>query len=167
MANKKPAIPEIRRATRGAVAEFFGVALTTVDGWVRKGCPVVKHGSKGIAAQYDLKAVAEWFYKGQTDAVTDPEKLAPQDRKAWYDAEKRKRDLEVEAGELVPRAELEQAVATAFAAVTQDLLAIPDQLERLHAVPADVAAKVDAGVCAAVEALRARMARLAPEAVSA
>ncbi len=163
MAHKKPAIPDIRRANKSQVAEFFDVSLPTVEAWIRKGCPVAERGARGISWVMDLRAVAQWLYQAeQSNTPRDPDSLPPQDRKAWYDAEARKRDLAEKAKELLPRAEVEQAAATAFAAVTQDLLAVSDQLERLHAVPPDIAGKVDAAICAALESLRERVGRLTP-----
>ena len=46
--------------TRKEVAEHFDIALTTVDAWVRKGCPVVKKGGKGVPSVYDSAAVFNW-----------------------------------------------------------------------------------------------------------
>ena len=43
------------------IAEFFGVARTTVQTWVRNGCPIVQKGGKGKESIYDSKAVAEWL----------------------------------------------------------------------------------------------------------
>lgn len=161
-------LPEDRKRNRAQIAALFEVSLTTVDGWVRKGCPVHKHGSKGVAAEYDLREVARWLYAGTGSAINnDPDRMPPQDQRAWYDAQNRKRDMMVRDGELVPRGELEHAISTAFAAVTQDLLTIPDQLERLHAVPPDVASRVDHAICGVIEALRKKLADLAPEGVPA
>jgi phage terminase Nu1 subunit (DNA packaging protein) len=161
--NKAEPIPDIRKANKAQAAEFFGVSLPTVDAWIRKGAPVRTEGARGVSWELDLHALAQWRYGAGLEAqVQDPDRMPPAERKAWYEAEKTKRNLDIDARLLVPRAELEHAVSVAFAAVTQDLLAIPDQLERLHGVPADVAAKVDEAVCAAVENLRAKMARLGP-----
>jgi phage terminase Nu1 subunit (DNA packaging protein) len=152
-----------RSANRREVAEFFEVALTTVDGWIRKGCPVVERTGRGVPSKFDLRAVAEWLYGAQAEAAAqDPEKMAPQDRKAWYDSESKRVELMARCGELLEREDVQRAVSTAFAAITQDLLAVPDRLERMHGVPADVAARVEEGLCAALDALRDRIANLAP-----
>lgn len=162
--SKQNHLPEIRRANKTGVATFFDVSLPTVEAWIRKGCPVVERGGRGIGWVMDLRAVGDWLHEGQTGAGgRDPESLPPLERKAWYDAEAKKRDLAERDRELVPRPEMERAISTAYAAVTQDLLAIPDQLERQHGVPVEVAAKVDAAICAAIDALRIRLAQLSPE----
>lgn len=164
MAKKKEHIPDRRKATKAQVAEFFDVSLPTVETWIRKGCPIVERGGKGIGYVLDLREVARWHFGSLSGPTNNnPDHMQPADRKAWYEAEARKRDLELKAGELVPRAAMAQAVSTAFAAVTQDLLAIPDQLERLHGVPAEVAAKVDNVLCGAIESLRGKMGEMAPE----
>jgi phage terminase Nu1 subunit (DNA packaging protein) len=47
--------------SRAELAEIFGVALTTVDGWVRKGCPVHRKAPKrGIPAEFDTAQVIRW-----------------------------------------------------------------------------------------------------------
>lgn len=155
--------PSIRKANRGEVAQFFDVNPTTVDSWVRKGCPVVQAGSRGVAAVFDLRAVAEWHFGGQRDgSEIDPDAMSPQDRRAWFDSEMKKRELQVRDGDLVQTSDLEEVVATAFAACAQDMLAIPDRLERSYGVPAAVAAQVERGVCAALEGLAERLGKLAP-----
>ena len=159
-----PSAPNaFKRATRTQAAAFFEVALTTVDGWVRRGAPVVKRGSKGVPSEYDLRALAEWLYAGQmVKEDADPDTMSPQDRKAWYDSETKRRDLQVKDGELIPRPEVERVVATAFAALQQDTLAIPDRLERQHGIRPEVAEKVGHALHGALEAMAERLARLAP-----
>ncbi len=51
-------------------------------------------------------------------------------------------DFKVKAGEYLPRDEIRQASATAFATIAQTLRSIPDNLERRLGVSADVAEEV-------------------------
>ena len=46
--------------SRAQLAQVFGVALTTVDAWVRRGCPVIERGRRGVAYRFDSAAVFEW-----------------------------------------------------------------------------------------------------------
>ena len=156
----------LHAASRAQAAAFFEVALTTVDDWVRRGAPVLKKGRKGVRSEYDLREMAQWLYGGAGGGgepeTQDPDSMTPQDRKAWYESESKRRDLQVKDGELVPRAEVEQVVATAFAAVTQDILAIPDRLERSHGIAPAVAELVEQGLSLALDGLAERLSKLAP-----
>lgn len=53
--------PEDRIKNRAEVAFIFGVAKTTIDSWVRRGCPVKKKAEgKGKPAQFDTVEVFRW-----------------------------------------------------------------------------------------------------------
>jgi hypothetical protein len=139
------------------VAEFFDVTLPTVEAWIRKGCPVVERGSRGIAWTMDLRAVAEWLYGGQqAGAHNDPDAMAPQDRKAWFDSESRRVDLEERARKLIPYEEVVQTFSTGLAALRQDIMAIPDALERADGAAPDVADAVERRLHAALAAMSGR-----------
>lgn len=46
---------------RAELAFFFGVAKTTIDSWVRRGCPVKKKAEgRGKQAQFDTVEVFRW-----------------------------------------------------------------------------------------------------------
>ena len=45
---------------KAQIAEHFDVALTTVDHWIRRGCPVVSKGSKGRDWDIDPEDVMGW-----------------------------------------------------------------------------------------------------------
>ena len=125
--------PSIRIANKSSAAEFFGVSLPAIDGWVRRGCPVMERGHKTAPYQFDLRAVAEWYYgnRGQTETgETDPEKLSPKERKDWYDGEKVRRDLQIKDGQLIPASEVETEMAAIVKTFVGFLEQIPDILER-------------------------------------
>ena len=46
---------------RAEAAMFFGVALTTIDAWIRRGCPVTQRGDRGVPHSLDSAAVARWY----------------------------------------------------------------------------------------------------------
>lgn len=157
-----PMVPDIRRANKAQLAEFFGVTLPAVEAWVRKGAPFVQRGSKGVGWIFDLNQVAQWYYDSRSgDGNTDPDKLPATERKAWYEGEGKKRDLQIRDRELIECAEVERVVATAFAAIAADLRAIPDDLERRHGIDAIVAEQVEAGIFAAMDGLADRLQSLA------
>ncbi|USZ80530.1 terminase small subunit [Serratia phage MQ-4] len=53
---------------RTALANIFGVALPTVDLWIRNGLPCVTRGGRGKQWEFDTAAVADWL---RDRAVTD------------------------------------------------------------------------------------------------
>lgn len=151
-------VGRLRRANKAEVAEFFDVSIKAVDGWVRRGCPVVERGRLNKPWVFDLLVVAEWRITGQrADADLDPDTLPPSDRKAWYEGEAKKRELQIGAKELIPAADVEQTIATAFAAIAQDIRAVPDNLERRHGVSPEIAEKVEAALFEAMDAMADRL----------
>jgi phage terminase Nu1 subunit (DNA packaging protein) len=46
--------------SKSELAEILGVALPTVDHWIKKGCPFVTQGSKGIAWVFNTSDVIDW-----------------------------------------------------------------------------------------------------------
>ncbi len=156
-------VGRLRRANKSDVAEFFDVSLPTVEGWVRRGCPVVVRGSKTQPWVFDLLHVAEWRINGsRPSAETDPETLPPGERKSWYESEKKRLEVAASMKELIPAQEIEHAIPTAFAALMQDIRAIPDNLERRHGIAPDVAEMVERGLFEALEGLEDRMSRIGP-----
>ncbi len=45
---------------RKEIDEVFGVALTTIDSWVRRGCPVIERAGKGKMSKYESGTVFSW-----------------------------------------------------------------------------------------------------------
>lgn len=64
---------------------------------------------------------------------------------------------------LIPASDVEQTVATAFAAIAADLKAIPDNLERRHGISGTTAAEVERAIFEAMDALADRLATFAPD----
>lgn len=157
------ACPEVRRANKAQAAEFFDVTLPTIDAWIRKGAPVMQRGARGVSWVIDLRAMSEWVYSGRSEnADIDPDSLPPSERKAWYEGETKKRELQVRDRELIPADEVERVFAAAFAAFVQNARAIPDALERRHGVDAGTAEKVDRAIVEALTALADDIKELAP-----
>lgn len=155
-------VGRLRKANKAEVAEFFDVSIKAVDGWVRRGCPVVERGRLNVPWVFDLLDVATWRITGQrTDADADPDALPPTERKAWYEGETKKRELQVRDRELIPAAEVEQVVATAFAAIAQDIRAIPDNLERRLGIDSTVAEAIEGVLFETMDAIADRIASLA------
>lgn len=153
----------VRIANKAGCAEFFDVSMPTVDAWIRRGMPIVQKGGKGVSWQIDLLAAAQWRFGVQASGGSiDPESLEPMQRRAWYEGETKRRELQVRDRELIPAADVERVVATAFAALSSDIRAIPDNLERRHGIAGDVAEKVAAALDEAMQSTSERLAELAP-----
>lgn len=152
----------MRIANKAQCAAFFEVSLPTIEAWVRKGMPVVQRGAKGVSWEIDLLEVCKWRFAGQTEGgEVDPDSLEPMQRRAWYEGEVKKRDLQVKDRELIPVGEVERVVATAFAAIASDVRSIPDKLERLKGLDPVMAEAVENMLSEAMDALAERLASLA------
>ena len=156
-------LPKLRMANKAQLAEFFGVSLPTIGAWVRRGCPVREKGSNGRPWVFDALAVAEWRFSSgdESAAAADPDSMSPQDRKAWYESEVKRRDLQVRDGALIPAEDAERWIPRAFSAIAQDLLAIPDNLERRCGVSGEAAESVEVAIHEALTALAERLESLA------
>lgn len=152
----------VRIGNKAECAEFFGVSLPTIEAWIRKGLPVEQKGSKGVSWVIDLLVAAEWRFAGRSGDDQDPESMEPQDRKAWYDGETKRRDLQIKDRELIPAQDVERVIATAFAAIASDVRAIPDNLERKHGISGEVAEAVESELHLAMDTLASRLAEMAP-----
>lgn len=97
-----------RTLNRTELAEFFAVAPTTVDAWVRRGCPALKRatgrGSGGNTWQFDSAAVVEWLREQAVqNAIGDIAKIDEQEARrrkiaaeaalAEYELAERRREM--------------------------------------------------------------------------
>ncbi len=95
---------------RRELADLWGVALTTVDAWIRRGCPVTRRGNRKIPWEFDSAAVADWRLKqAALDAAGDTRDVSLD--------EARKRKMAAEAA----LAELELAKARGEAVSIEDV----------------------------------------------
>ena len=63
--------------TRTDTAAAFGVAVTTIDLWIKQGAPVLAKSGKGKESQYDLPALIAWRVQSEVDRA-----LSKAERKA-------------------------------------------------------------------------------------
>ncbi len=105
---------------RGDMAEIAGVALTTIDEWVRRGCPVVTRGGRGRAWKFNSADVIAWREddirsqaKGVEISTTDELKR----RKLEAEVELVELEVAKERGDVILVAEFERAMTKAFAEV--------------------------------------------------
>ena len=154
----------LREANKSEAAEFFDVAPKTIDSWVRRGAPVLHRGQGRLDPwKFDLLDVARWKFSGVSEGgEIDPDQLQPSERKAWFESENKRRDLQVRDRELIPASEVEQAVATAFAAISQGLRSLPDNIERRLGIAPEVTEAIESVLDDEMQALADRLESLAP-----
>lgn len=110
------------------IAEFFGVAETTVDQWVRRGCPVVERGSKGKQWKINTAQVSDWLRQRDIEQATGANLSDEQElKRRKLAAETQKAELEMlrVKGDLVPLAQLERSLSNTFAELKTNLRNIP------------------------------------------
>ncbi len=87
--------------------------------------PVAQRG--GYPA-YDFRAAVKAIFSRRGDV--NPETLTPADRKNLALAKRAEFELQVRAGEYLPRGDYRAASAQAFARIAQAIRSLPDNLER-------------------------------------
>lgn len=123
-------------------------------------------GMRGGHPVYALADVLPLLCRpGIADAAgeIDPDRLAPSHRRAWYDSEAKRRELQKTDRELIPAAEVAQVVSTAFASIASELRSIPDHLERRGDATPEQAERIAQAIDAAMEVLADRLASLGPD----
>nr|WP_227176143.1 DUF1441 family protein [Marinobacter sp. CA1] len=154
-------VQQLRRLNKSELAELFGVSVQAVDGWCRRGCPVEERGAPGRPWVFDALRVADWrFSKADQPEGQDPDTMTPQDRKAWYESESKRRELQVQDRELIPSAEVERVVATAFSAIAQGLRGLPDNIERRTGCTPEIVEAIEHTLDAEMEALADKLVEL-------
>lgn len=118
---------------RADLGKFFGVALTTVDAWVREGCPYVKRAKgKGQQWEFDSAAVAEWLQeRAVTNKVGDIANIdidEAKKRKMAAEASIAEINLRKLQGELVEYSEVEKAGIDSYSACRAKLMTIPSKV---------------------------------------
>lgn len=118
-----------KRVNRLELADVFGVAATTVDLWIKNGCPVLERSTgKGSAWVLDTAAIAAWL---RDRAVSDAVGEGPGDEENLklrrMKAETLKAELELAKarGEVAPLEQIERVVNKAFAEVRANMRNLP------------------------------------------
>ena len=120
-----------------------------------------------MSSVYDLLEVARFrLVPKKSDDESyggiDPESLPPSERKQWYESEIKRRDLQVRDRDLIPSQELSQAVATAFAAISQGLRSLPDLIERRCGASAEIVEEIERVIDAEMFELAQKLGNFGP-----
>lgn len=109
--------------TLSEVAEFFGVATTTVKGWRMEAPPM-----PGSDAGWPLDAITRWRHaKLTTSDIVTAQKQATLEATQLAN-EARRLELSKERGELLDRTDVERWAATALIEVREMLMQLPEIL---------------------------------------
>lgn len=114
------------RVNRTELAAVFGIALTTVDEWVRGGCPYIQKSGSGKGWVFDTADVARW----REDRIADDasggvaqDKEALQLRKLRAVTISEELDIAAAKRLVAPIEEIERAQARANAVIRQNVMA--------------------------------------------
>lgn len=110
-----------KRVNQTELAQIMGVSDVTIWEWQKAGMPVVGHGERGKANEYDTSAVIAWKIEVEVAKVR---KESPRD--ALYLAQRRLVDIQIGEKEktLVPIAEVEPEYARMVLLTRQQLLQV-------------------------------------------
>lgn len=109
---------------RADTADLFGIAKTTLDDWVRRGCPVVQRGSRGKAWQFSSADVSRWREDDiRASALSVEATPAEELRRRKLEAETQLIELDLaKAKELVaPIEQMEKAMDAIFGEIRANL----------------------------------------------
>lgn len=135
----------IKSVNRSQLAELCGVNLSTVDNWVRDGCPFVsrpvRQGGRGW--EFLTSAVIEWLRnRERQSALSDVVKIDEAEarrRKLSAEAQLAELELHKASGAVVSIEDSQRAWSQFGGAIRAKVLALPKKLCRLVAVETDVA----------------------------
>jgi len=122
---------EGREVSRVELAEIFGVAKTTVDSWVQRGCPAPPSRGRGIERVFNTADVAQWL---QQDAQREPSAAMSETeqelrtKKLGAEVALIQLALDRQRKAVAPSEEMEKAVALENEAIRRHLLAVPDRV---------------------------------------
>jgi phage terminase Nu1 subunit (DNA packaging protein) len=119
-----------RYVSRSGLAAVFGVAMPTVDAWVRNGCPYVQKGGRGVEWKFDTADVSKWKEQRAVEAATgntaaDESELKR--RKLAAETAHAELELAKAKNEVAPVREFERAQAMLMAAIQQNILNVPSR----------------------------------------
>lgn len=166
MSDANDPIPQLNR---GQIARAMGVSVVTIDEWIGKGMPVAEKGSNGRPYKFDLEACQAW--KRGEDAKDEQERaqqealireqtlqltggaagdsemaIAPEKRRAFYDAEFAWRREAIARGELMRTADVERQFGEVFKFLAQGLQSLPDVLARKCSLPPEAVTQIQSVV---------------------
>ena len=121
-----------QKVNRTGLSEIFGVALPTIDSWVRAGCPFDVRGSgKGKPWVFDTSDVARWREtkaREEASGTTVVEESELKRRKLLAETLAAEHDLLVKKRLLAPLDQVERNLSRVFAEVRTNMRALPGRV---------------------------------------
>lgn len=119
------------RFNRAETASAMGVNVTTLDRWVKEGCPVAQRGSRGIEWVFELPEVVRWYgnrraTEAQEDAPNDLMEIELRKERALM--LKAELELAKAKGDVAPLKEFEKVQAKAMAEIRARIMNVPQRV---------------------------------------
>jgi phage terminase Nu1 subunit (DNA packaging protein) len=129
MSNEKGKGKQVNRTEASAI---FGVAMNTIDSWVRQGCPVLKRGTgRGNPTIFNTADVAQWLREKSVQEATG-DRVADEDelkrRRLVADTELAELNLAKAKADVIPIDQAERMVSRAFAEVRAGMRNVPGRV---------------------------------------
>lgn len=123
-----------QEVSKTELAEFFGVSATTVEHWIRVGCPFIQRGGKGKAWKFSTADVHDWRLDRLREehagsAPADEKEL--KNRKLAAETAKAELELAKAKGEVAPLDQVQRGMAKAFAEVKANMRNVPGRVVTL------------------------------------
>ncbi len=162
---KADTVPDVRVFNKAEIAAAFCVSLPTINDWIRRDCPVMQTGGRGIAWKLDVFEVYAWrFGVGESyDEDTDPDKMPPKERLDWYRGEREKTKDGQDKLKLLPAVEYETDLSASLKVVAMTLESLPDTIERDAGIDGNAVELVQATIDRLREKLYEKLIALTPE----
>lgn len=115
--------------TQRWLAEQFEMSRDTVSRRLSKH-KVKPAGTRNRHPVYRLRDAAPALVQGASTSSNDPVQMTPTDRRAWFQGESLRTDLEAKQRKLIPAAEHEASLAKMAQTLVQFCDTLPDVMER-------------------------------------
>jgi len=109
---------------RTETADHFGIAMTTLDDWVRRDCPVLQRGARGRPWQFNTADLMKWReadIRAQSQGVQSASADELKRRKLEAETEMAELDLAKAKDLVAPIEQIERALSKAFGEVRANL----------------------------------------------
>jgi terminase small subunit / prophage DNA-packing protein len=120
-----------QQVSKTELAEFFGTSSTTVEHWIRVGCPYVQRGGRGKQWIFSTAEVHDWRLdrlREETSGKGTVDEKTLKNRKLAADVERAELELAKSRGEVAPLWQVQKAMAKAFAEVRANMRTIPSRV---------------------------------------
>jgi len=120
-------ITEISYLNRSKIAEYFGVSLTAIDGWTRKGCPFER---KGKNLQFDPQALSKWLAGYRQEAAQDETPDSATERYRLAKAIRAETENKILEGQYILRSTVADELVKRVYAIKRDQMALERRLTK-------------------------------------